>query len=95
MTTGGSTTFAVDWWSESQIETHVIPLLLARNQLDGAHAVGTRIGDALINVLRAYVERAMVNVRAILIMTMRALAVSPLESPGQDTQAYESVPLSC
>jgi len=53
-------------FSRTEIESQIIPIVLARNELDGAHPVGARLSDEDILVLRQYVERASQNVRAIL-----------------------------
>jgi hypothetical protein len=59
--------------AEALIEAQVIPLVLARNQLDGAHPVGAHVEEELITVLRQYVERAMINMRAVLLLTAKAM----------------------
>jgi hypothetical protein len=59
--------------TDAQIEAQVIPLILARNQLDGAHPVGTHVEEELLTVLHHYVERAMTNMRAVLILAAKTM----------------------
>jgi hypothetical protein len=58
---------------EEEIEAHVIPIVLARNQLDGAHPVGTRVSQNFVDTLREFVGRAEHNVRSLLVRIHRRL----------------------
>ena len=60
-------------YNSEQIESQIIPLLLGRNELDIAHAVGSRIPYECIDILLNYGNRALLNVRSVLIRTGRAL----------------------
>jgi len=78
-------------FSQTEIESQIIPIVLARNELDGGHPVGTRLSDEDISVLLEYVERASQNVRVILLRAARLILsgaepLDPLDrmkSPGK------------
>ncbi len=73
-------------YSESQIEGQVIPLLLGRDKLDVAHASVRRVPAELVEVVRAYVDRCLLNVRSLLVRTARAVAGGEeiVDAPGPE-----------
>lgn len=73
--------------TNEQVESQIIPLLLARNQLDIAHPVVTRLDETHLSALRGYLDRAQQNVRTVLLRTIRAVEtgvfhLTPVEESG-------------
>jgi hypothetical protein len=59
--------------TEAQIESQIIPILLARNQLDGAHPVGSPAKQDFVDTLRKFVDRAQFNVKSLLLRVHRLM----------------------
>ena len=53
-------------YSQNEIESQIIPIFLMRNEIDVAHAVGSRIDMKEVILFRKYIDRSVLNVGAIL-----------------------------
>jgi hypothetical protein len=60
-------------YTENQIESWIIPLLLIRSKFDVAHAVGTRMPSKDIKTVRDYADRSIHNIRNLLIRVAQHL----------------------
>lgn len=54
-------------YSDAQIESQIIPILVIRSQLDVAHAAGTAISEADTRTIHDYIRRSVSNVRNLLL----------------------------
>jgi hypothetical protein len=61
----------------SQINSQIIPVLLIRDEIDVAHAAGSRLAPELIHVLRQYIARSVANVRVVLLRAGREMERNP------------------
>lgn len=86
-------------FSEAEIKSQIVPLLLIRNKLDVAHCVGTPLPDSLLLVLKSYCSRASDNVKAILLRAARNVvqggdAVAPLEENAKHVEDRSQLPIA-
>lgn len=54
-------------YSDEQIESQIIPILLIRSSFDGAHALGAKVPVEQVAILKAFIDRAINNVQSILL----------------------------
>jgi hypothetical protein len=74
-------------YSASEIESQIIPIFLMRNEIDVAHAVGSRIDMKELILFRKYIDRSVLNVGAILRQAIehireRRLVLKPFNAEG-------------
>ncbi len=76
-------------YTDEEIETQIVPILVIRSNFDIAHPVGTRMLYEYIETVHQYAGRSLYNVRALLIRVGTLLSdgkdiLAPLDSDGKD-----------
>ncbi len=69
-------------YTDAQIESQIIPIIVIRSNFDGAHAVGTKIPVEQTIIAKNFIDRSIDNVRSILIRTARFVKTNENFLPG-------------